>query len=116
VCRGDVALVEVDDDRRERLPTQHARRGFSKHVGLLGHDLDAALCHSPVAVGAAAAVGVAALRVLVVLGADTPADPGGLVLGRCSENLGGEAAARRVQVDVPGIEPTVRRGQSRPNS
>lgn len=102
--RRDAAIVEVDDDRRERLSTQHAHGGLSKDVGLLRHDLDPALCHSPVAVGAAAAVGVAAFRVLVVLGADTLTDPSGLVLCRGAEDLGGEPAARRVEVDVTGSD------------
>jgi hypothetical protein len=50
--RRDAALVEVDDDRRERLPTEHTFGGRSQDIRLLGHDLDPALRDSPVAVGA----------------------------------------------------------------
>jgi hypothetical protein len=74
--------------------------GLLKHGSLLGHDLDLALRHSPVAVGAPVAVGVAALGVLVVLGTDPLTDPTGLELGRRPEDLGGEPAARRVQVSA----------------
>jgi hypothetical protein len=102
VRRGDAALVEVDDDRRERLASQHSGGGFSNHGSLLRHDLDAALGHTPIGVGASAAVGVASLCVLVVLGADSFTDAGGLVLGRRPEDLGSEAAAGRVEVDVTG--------------
>lgn len=52
VRRWDAALVEVDDDRRERPPTEHSGRGFTNDVSLLRHDIALALCHSPVAVGA----------------------------------------------------------------
>src|SRR5690606_22873326 len=95
-------IVEVDDDRRERLSAQHPGGGLTNEVSLVRHDLDLALGHAPVAVGAAASVGVAALCVLVVLGADALTDPRGLVLGCRTEDLGGEPAARRVEVDVTG--------------
>jgi hypothetical protein len=49
-------------------------------------------------------VGVAALGVLVVLGADTFTDASGLVLGGRTEHLCGEPAARRVEVDMSGSD------------
>lgn len=104
VGRGDAALVEVDDDRRERLASEHPGGGLTNHLGLLRHDLDLALGHSPVPVGATAAMGVAAFGVLAVLGADTLADASRLVLGCRSEHLGREPAARRVEIDVAGSD------------